>query len=216
MSDSIARHDSFASLYDLGMLGDWFYRPARRRAVSQLHVQGQETVFDVFCGTGLNLSLLLERLGPEGRVVGVDGSRRMLSEARNRIKGPEEARVEFLQADFMTPSGRQRTVDAIQRHEACRFLFTLGLTCLPNWRQFFDVVFDAAPPGSRFSIMDVYNERLSLGARLMNWVAYSETRRPVWKRLEERCMDVQCERTPFRLLGRLLDVSVVTASGRKP
>jgi len=104
MSDSIARHDSFASLYDLGMLGDWFYRPARRRAVNQLHVQGQETVFDVFCGTGLNVSLLLERLGPDGRIIGVDGSRRMLNEARNKIKEAEKERVEFLQADFTTPS----------------------------------------------------------------------------------------------------------------
>jgi len=216
MSDSIARHDSFASLYDLGMLGDWFYRPARRRAVNQLHVQGQETVFDVFCGTGLNVSLLLERLGPEGRIIGVDGSHQMLDEARNKIKEADEERVEFLQADFTTTSGRQRTVSVIQRHEGSRFLFTLGLTCLANWRPFFDVVFNAAPAGSRFSIMDVYNERLSPGARLMNWIAHSETRRPVWKGLEERCVDVQFERKPFRLLGRLLDVSVVTASGRKP
>jgi SAM-dependent methyltransferase len=216
MPDSIARHDSFASLYDLGMLGDWFYRPARRRAVSQLHVKGHEIVFDLFCGTGLNFSLLLERLGPEGRIVGVDGSQQMLYEARNKIEETEEERVEFLQADFTTTSGRQRTVSAIRQLDACRFLFTLGLTCLPNWRQFFDSIFDAAPAGSRFSIMDVYNENLSLGARLMNWVAYSETRRPVWKGLEDRGADFQFDRKPFRLLGRLLAVSVVTASGRKP
>lgn len=215
MPDSIARHDSFASLYDLGMLGDWFYRPARRQAVNQLHVKGHETVFDFFCGTGLNFPLLLKKLGPEGKVIGVDGSRKMLREAGNKIEGIEE-RVELLQSDFTTTSGIQNTVNAIRRLDAHKFLFTLGLTCLPNWRQFFDAIFDAAPTGSRFSIMDVYNESLSLGARLMNWVAYSETRRPVWTGLEDRGADFQFDRKPFRLLGSLLDVSVVTASGRKP
>jgi demethylmenaquinone methyltransferase/2-methoxy-6-polyprenyl-1,4-benzoquinol methylase len=216
MPDSIARHDSFASLYDLGMLGDWFYRPARRRAVRQLHVKGHEIVFDLFCGTGLNFPLLFETLGPEGKIIGIDGSRKMLSEARNNIEEPEEKRVELMQSDFTTTSGIQRTVSAIRQRDARRFLFTLGLTCLPNWRQFFDAIFDAAPAGSRFAIMDVYNENLSLGARLMNWVAYSETRRPVWKGLEDRGADFQFDRKPFRLFGRLLDVSVVTASGRKP
>lgn len=173
MENSIERHGSFASLYDFGTLGDWLYRPGRRRAINQLHINSDDVVFDFFCGTGVNFPLLLNEISPDGKIVAVDGSQEMLDEAKREARKTKNKQIELLLTDFTTAQGIQKVVEAIHGSGARKFLFTLGLTCLPNWREFFDSVFEVAPPGARFSIMDVYNERLSLGARLMNWVAYS-------------------------------------------
>src|SRR3954449_1421327 len=43
--------------------------------VERLPLRGDETVLDLGCGTGRVTEQLLERLGPDGRVLGIDGSR---------------------------------------------------------------------------------------------------------------------------------------------
>jgi trans-aconitate 2-methyltransferase len=54
--------------------------------LDRLALRGDETVLDAGCGTGGVTELLVERL-PQGRVIGVDGSRAMLAEAAKRL-GP--------------------------------------------------------------------------------------------------------------------------------
>jgi SAM-dependent methyltransferase len=57
----------------------------RRAAVDRLELGLGDAVLDVACGTGINFPLLRERVGSEGRVVGVDLSPDMLALAHRRI-----------------------------------------------------------------------------------------------------------------------------------
>lgn len=79
-------------------------------AVARLELEGGETVLDAGCGTGQVTATLLERL-PRGRVVALDGSRRMLDAARERFAG--ERRVAFVHADLAEPLPLPQPVDAI-------------------------------------------------------------------------------------------------------
>jgi trans-aconitate 2-methyltransferase len=72
--------------------------------LDRLTLRGDETVLDLGCGTGRVSAQLLERLGPGGHVVGVDGSAAMVAEA-TRLLGGERAR--FVQQDLL-----ELTVDA--------------------------------------------------------------------------------------------------------
>jgi ubiquinone/menaquinone biosynthesis C-methylase UbiE len=71
-----------AALYDLELAP---FEPMRRKAIAQLAPATGATVLDIGCGTGLSFGPLLERVGPTGRVVGVDPSPEMLAQARKRI-----------------------------------------------------------------------------------------------------------------------------------
>jgi trans-aconitate 2-methyltransferase len=66
--------------------------------LDRLTLRGDETVLDLGCGTGRVTAQLLERLGPEGHVIGVDGSAAMVADAQRRLGGE---RARFLQQDLL-------------------------------------------------------------------------------------------------------------------
>jgi len=207
-------YDKFAPFYDIGTVGDLFYRKPRRVAIDQLNLSSGSTVADVFCGTGIDFPLLATQVGEQGSVLAVDGSEGMLEQAKTRAEScTDSPTFEFLQADFSQPGGLAALEENISKKAPRHVFFSLGLTCLENWRELCLRVFDASPSGTQFSIMDVYSNRLTLGARFINWIGAADSRRPVWRVLEERCESFEWkEYRPFRVL----DVSVFVASGSKP
>lgn len=54
----------------------------RRIAVSRLGLKIGDTVVDIGCGTGLNFALLHRAVGAQGRIIGIDLSEAMISQAR--------------------------------------------------------------------------------------------------------------------------------------
>jgi len=52
------------------------------------------------CGTGLNFPLLIERIGPDGRLIGVDLTDEMLACARERTRHFGWNNVELVQSDM--------------------------------------------------------------------------------------------------------------------
>ena len=58
----------------------------RLRAIEALALQKGETVLDVACGTGSTLPLLAEKVGGEGRVIGIEHSPDMARQALERVK----------------------------------------------------------------------------------------------------------------------------------
>ncbi|HEX4755406.1 MAG TPA: methyltransferase domain-containing protein [Candidatus Dormibacteraeota bacterium] len=78
--------------------------------LERLALAGDETVLDAGCGSGRVTQKLLERL-PGGRVVALDESSTMLSEARRRL-APEGERVVFVHADLLDLTARTLHDDA--------------------------------------------------------------------------------------------------------
>jgi trans-aconitate 2-methyltransferase len=70
-----------------------------REVLARLDLKGDETVLDAGCGSGRVTRLILERL-PEGRVIGVDGSRSMIEHAGEYL-GEFGDRVELIVSDLL-------------------------------------------------------------------------------------------------------------------
>ena len=63
------RYDLALRLYRLiGLRADTY----RTRAVELLSLKPGDSVVDLGCGTGLSFPLLLDKIGPQGRLTGVD------------------------------------------------------------------------------------------------------------------------------------------------
>lgn len=61
-------------------------RGMRERAVERLALNRGEIVLDIARGTGLSFGLIEERIGPDGRLIGIDLSPEMLSKAEERAR----------------------------------------------------------------------------------------------------------------------------------
>lgn len=72
---------SFAAIYERELVGPLF-RPWVDLLLDGVGLEPGERVLDVACGTGIVARVAYERLGGEGRVVGVDLSPLMLAQAR--------------------------------------------------------------------------------------------------------------------------------------
>ena len=79
--------------------------------VDRLALRGDERVLDAGCGSGRVTELLLDRL-PSGRVIALDASASMISEARTRL-APYGDRVGYVAADLARPLPIADPVDAI-------------------------------------------------------------------------------------------------------
>ena len=74
-----------------------FYDPAldlvsgmhelRQALVDKLELKPGDQVLEVSVGTGANLSLIAERIGPTGKIYGIDISEGMLAQARKKLAG---------------------------------------------------------------------------------------------------------------------------------
>jgi len=82
--DRAERSDTFAG-YLTRMASD--LADTKRRLHDLLAVEPGDTVLDVGCGTGADVRALSERVGPTGRVIGVDNSRVLIEEARAQSAG---------------------------------------------------------------------------------------------------------------------------------
>ena len=92
-----ARHYDFtANLYYLIGFREWSYR---KKAVAALNLKEGDTVVEIGCGTGLNFSLLESAIGPEGKIIGVDLTDRMLDQARQRVVREGWSNVELVHTD---------------------------------------------------------------------------------------------------------------------
>lgn len=96
-------YESSAWYYDLALrLYGWagIGRAYRSRAVERMRLAQGDTVLELGCGTGANFALIEQRIGPAGRLIGVDLSARMLQRAEKRVKRSGWTNVELVHEDI--------------------------------------------------------------------------------------------------------------------
>ncbi|MBS9869647.1 class I SAM-dependent methyltransferase [Vibrio alginolyticus] len=72
----------------------------RSLAIDRLSLKRGDVVVELGCGTGLNFPLMLEKIGKEGRLIGVDLTPGMLDIARKRVDQNGWQNVELIQSDI--------------------------------------------------------------------------------------------------------------------
>ena len=135
-------YDFTANLYYLVGFREYAYR---KRAIEELNLQEGDTVVEIGCGTGLNFPFLQEKVGPEGKIIGVDLTDAMLAEAHKRVEKHGWKNVKLIQHDASTfefPPG----IDGI--------ISTFALTLVPDYEQVIRNGCRALKPGKRWVVLD--------------------------------------------------------------
>lgn len=100
MYQSGAKHYDFTTI--LFRLIGLRMKTYRSVAIKKLSLQRGDFVIELGCGTGLNFPLLMEQVGPAGRLIGVDLTPGMLDLARARVKRSGWKNVELAKSDIAT------------------------------------------------------------------------------------------------------------------
>ena len=156
-----ANYDRLAPYYDRvtdpvfhRLLGFGRYREG---LIERLGDVSGATVLDIGCGTGNNWPHLVPRVGPAGRVIGVDYSRGMLERARQRIDAAGWSNVELVRDDAATLSEIDVQADA-----------TLSAWCLGIVHDLpaaLARLVELTRPGGRVAILDFAQSRRDGGVR---------------------------------------------------
>lgn len=136
------RYDFAVLLYRLIGLRIETYRS---RAVELLQLKRGDFVIDLGCGTGLNFPHVMEQIGPQGRLIAVDLSAKMLAGAAERIEREGWNNIELVQSDMATyefPQG----INGV--------LSTGAFGFVPEYRRVIEEAARALVPGGRLVIVD--------------------------------------------------------------
>ena len=120
-------------------------RASKPLILDGLRLQGGEAVLDAGCGMGADVFDLAQRVGPAGRVVGIDVSEVMIAEARRRAAGLQ------LPVEFEVGDAQQlRFADA--RFDACRT--ERMLMHVPDAERAFSELVRVTRAGGRVAVFD--------------------------------------------------------------
>ena len=136
------RYDRSTLLLYLAGFHHWAYR---KRAVEFLASCQGDTVVDIGCGTGLNFSLLQQRVGPSGKIIGVDLTDAMLDQAVERVTAHGWSNVELVKSD---------AADYVFPSKVGGILSTFALTLVPEFDKVVKKGAVALQPGRRFVVLD--------------------------------------------------------------
>ncbi len=177
---------------------EWLFllpRSIRKQAVKRLELKRGSRVLEVGCGTGRNLSSLLEVIGAEGQVYGVDLSEGMLAEAQELCTRRGWNNVELIRAD---------AVDYVLPEPADGAIFSLSYAVIPRHRAALQHAWEQLRQGGYLVIMDAKLPDGLLGKLLYPFVVWTSRLtvlgnpdvRP-WDELKELTADVDYEEAQF-------------------
>jgi demethylmenaquinone methyltransferase/2-methoxy-6-polyprenyl-1,4-benzoquinol methylase len=152
--------DRIAGVYDpMNLVISAFQEPRwRRRLVEAARLEPGGSALDVACGTGKVSADLHARVGPFGRVLGVDISPGMIDVARGRFA--DLPGLEFVVGDALALPTEDGAFDAAT--------IAFGMRNLPDYRQGFDEMARSVRPGGRVLCLEIARPRSRL-ARFMRW-----------------------------------------------
>lgn len=122
---------NFRSNYDSGR----FYIPIAQRLIEIANLQSAHQILDIATGTGIVALAAAEKAGAQSKVIGIDISTGMLSNAEQKLAACGLQNVEFIEADAELIDFEQNSFDVILCSLAICYLTNIP-TALHRWHSF--------------------------------------------------------------------------------
>lgn len=111
-----------------------FYIPIANRLIEFADLQNGQKILDIATGTGIVALNAAQKVGNQGKVIGVDISTGMLSNAKQKLAETNLRNVEFIEADAEELDFNDNSFDAVLCSLAVCYLTDIP-TALRNWHR---------------------------------------------------------------------------------
>ncbi len=146
-------YDRLNTVMTAGADGRW-----RSAAADATELRAGDAAVDVACGTGKLTAVLARRVGPFGRLAGIDIASPMLDEARRACR--DLVQVEFVQGDALALPFPDDSFDAAT--------IAFGLRNLPDFEAGFREMARVVRPGGRVVCLELTLPRPRIWGRLFH------------------------------------------------
>jgi len=133
----------WAGIYDLRVR---LFLRWRAAALKALRPRAGDTILDLACGTGLNAPYILEKIGPAGRLLGLDCTRAMLQRAQQKVARRRWANVALVEGDAENLPLAGASCDAV--------LCSYGMVIIPDYRRALAEAVRVLKPGGRLALLE--------------------------------------------------------------
>ncbi|MBN2459720.1 methyltransferase domain-containing protein [Candidatus Woesearchaeota archaeon] len=118
----------------------------RKKAVEALELKKGDVVLDLGCGPGIMLKKLQEKVGPEGKIIGVDYVDEMITQCKKLVARKKWENVELIRQDAAKLKLKPGSVDAI--------ISIIGLSAMPEHKKALRGCYSALKRGGRLVVLD--------------------------------------------------------------
>jgi len=138
-----------------------------RRTIDRLSLATGSSVLDVGCGSGASAGPAAIRVGPQGRVIGIDLAERLLAIARSKSAAQNLQNVEFQRADMTALGYPDASFDAVVSVFSIFFVSDMVSQVRELWR--------VLRPGGKLAITTWGPRMFEPGSQAF-WLAVKESR----------------------------------------
>ncbi|MFX1399161.1 MAG: class I SAM-dependent methyltransferase [Promethearchaeota archaeon] len=126
-------YDNSALSYDIYSKTMWLglHYYFRNFIIKELSLKKGDVVLEIGCGTGLNFSRILKKIGKEGKLIGLDISKKMLEKARKRIISHRWKNVRLIRDDFSNLENN--TTEFLKDININKIIMILVVHIIPNY-----------------------------------------------------------------------------------
>lgn len=118
----------------------------RKKAVNNLNLKSDNKVLDLACGMGYNFDYLMNKIGGNGKIFGVDYIQGMLNAAKKRADKKGWGNIRLIRKDAAKLNFPENYFDGI--------ISTIGISSIPNHKEALKRAITSLKNGKRIVILD--------------------------------------------------------------